>query len=316
MTREQAAAFLCVSVRTIGHWETGRARPSYAAFKLLRVYRHGDLIHPEWRSCSINHRGCLVKPEGHELKPSDLAWLCLLFRRAEMMGPLLRERDALKKQIQGLPFAHPVPKWCQEGAILTLRTAQYDSAKRELFCVETLALQWFPCDSRVAWPASGRLPSSNRGVSGFRNLSFASLGPEVVPNWHHERINQNSSGTAKPSPSSRPQGPAAAVFRFAGCAPQYGCDPGSSDLPSSSPQQWHAVRKATSQACKADQAGFAGGSPAARSFERCSLDVYATWQAQGGAQRAMPVRQWQEGQAMPSGVDLNPDASRNAGGAL
>ncbi|MCC5089260.1 helix-turn-helix domain-containing protein, partial [Xanthomonas campestris] len=45
-TREEAARFLNVSVRTIGHWETGRVRPTYAAFKLLRIYRHGDLIHP------------------------------------------------------------------------------------------------------------------------------------------------------------------------------------------------------------------------------------------------------------------------------
>ncbi|AZR24872.1 hypothetical protein NX81_011955 [Xanthomonas vasicola] len=316
LTREETARFLSVSVRTIGHWETGRARPSYAAFKLLRVYRHGSLIHPAWSKCFINHRGALVTAEGREIKATDLDWLSLLFRRAECMTPLMRERDALKEQIRSLPVAHSAPKWCQKGTVMTLRTAQYDPAKRGLSCVETLALQWFPCDSRVAWAASGRLPSSNRGVSGFRNLSFASLCLEVVPNWHHERIDQNSSGTAEPSPSSRPQSPAAAVFRFAGCAPQYGCDSGSSDLPSSSPQQWHAVGKATAEACKVDQAGFAGASPASRSLERCSLDVYATWQAQGGAQRAMPVRQWQEGQAMPSGVDLNRDASRNAGGAL
>ncbi|MFC7521662.1 VC1465 family Xer recombination activation factor [Xanthomonas populi] len=157
-TREQAARFLNVSVRTIGHWETGRARPTYAAFKLLRVYRHGDLIHPEWRSCFINHRGALVTAEGREIKATDLDWLSLLFRRAHMMGPLLRELDALKKQFQILSSARPAPKWCQNGAVMTLRTAQYDSAKRELFCVETLALQWFPCDSWVALAASGRLP--------------------------------------------------------------------------------------------------------------------------------------------------------------
>ncbi|WP_425522162.1 VC1465 family Xer recombination activation factor, partial [Xanthomonas citri] len=102
LTREEAARFLCVSVRTIGHWETGRVRPAYAAFKLLRVYRHGDLIHPAWSACSINHRGCLVTPEGREFKPADLAWLSLLFRRAEMMGPLLRERDDLRRQLQDI----------------------------------------------------------------------------------------------------------------------------------------------------------------------------------------------------------------------
>ena len=93
MTREQAADFLQVSVRTIGHWETGRARPSYAAFKLLRVYRHGDLIHPDWSHCRINRRGALVTPEGREIQSSDLSWFSLLVRRAKAFGELLRQRE-------------------------------------------------------------------------------------------------------------------------------------------------------------------------------------------------------------------------------
>lgn len=93
MSREAAADFLQVSVRTIGHWETGRARPSYAAFKLLRVMRHGDLIHPAWSACKINRRGALVTPEGHEIWSSDLAWLSLLVRRAKAFGELFRQRE-------------------------------------------------------------------------------------------------------------------------------------------------------------------------------------------------------------------------------
>ena len=93
MSREAAADFLQVSVRTIGHWETGRARPSYAAFKLLRVMRHGDLIHPAWSACKINRRGALVTPEGREIWSSDLAWLSLLVRRAKAFGELFRQRE-------------------------------------------------------------------------------------------------------------------------------------------------------------------------------------------------------------------------------
>ncbi|MEB1981636.1 VC1465 family Xer recombination activation factor, partial [Xanthomonas campestris pv. campestris] len=104
-TRDEAAEFLGVTLRTIGHWETGYSRPPYSAFKLLRTYRHGDLIHPAWSACSINRRGCLVTPEGHEIKPSDLAWISLLFRRAEMMGPLLRERDQLQRRLQDIQKA-------------------------------------------------------------------------------------------------------------------------------------------------------------------------------------------------------------------
>src|SRR5688572_12612570 len=62
LTREEAAEFVGVSLRTIGHWETGKARPQFAAFKLLRVYRHGDLIDPRWSGYAIV-RGKLVTPE-------------------------------------------------------------------------------------------------------------------------------------------------------------------------------------------------------------------------------------------------------------
>ncbi len=93
LSREDAAELVGVSLRTIGHWETGRARPSFAAFKLLRVYRHGDLIDPKWAGYSII-RGKLVTPENHTFEPHDLSWLSLLVRRARAFGDLLRERDA------------------------------------------------------------------------------------------------------------------------------------------------------------------------------------------------------------------------------
>lgn len=93
LSREAAAEFLQVSVRTIGHWETGGARPNYAAFKLLRVYRHGELIHPAWSACRINARGALVTPEGREIHAHELSWFSLLVRRAKAFGELLRQRD-------------------------------------------------------------------------------------------------------------------------------------------------------------------------------------------------------------------------------
>lgn len=93
LTREEAADFLGVSVRTIGHWETGEARPAYSAFKLLRVYRHGDLIDPRWSAYKLI-RGRLVTPENHTFEPADLGWLSLLVRRARALTDLLRVRDA------------------------------------------------------------------------------------------------------------------------------------------------------------------------------------------------------------------------------
>ena len=87
LSREEAARFLGVSLRTIGHWETGKSRPNYAAFKLLRIFRNGDLIDPEWSGYSII-RGKLVTPENHEFAPGDLSWLSLLCRRAQAVSGL------------------------------------------------------------------------------------------------------------------------------------------------------------------------------------------------------------------------------------
>lgn len=90
-TRIQAAEFLGVSLRTVGHWETGRARPSYAAFKLLRVLRNGQLIDPAWHQFRLI-RGRLVTPEGHSFHPADMSWQSLLCRQAEAFRDLIRTR--------------------------------------------------------------------------------------------------------------------------------------------------------------------------------------------------------------------------------
>ena len=80
-SREDVAEFLGVSLRTVGHWETGKARVPYAAFRLLRVALRGDMLDPAWQGYRIA-RGRLVTPEGYAFGPGDLAWLSLLVARA------------------------------------------------------------------------------------------------------------------------------------------------------------------------------------------------------------------------------------------
>lgn len=233
------------------------------------------------------------------------------------MGPLLRERDALRLQLDQLRL-QAVPVWHHIGVISASVVAGGDHAKRWLLPAGTLALQAFPCDSRVAWAASGRLPSSNRGVSGFRNLSFASNDANVVPKWCHERIRQSSSGTPQPQASIRSQNAIAAVFRFAWCSFEYRGYSAASHVPACGPRQWDAV--ASDRGCtQVSEAAF-GQTVSAVFASSCgqSLACDSTWYAtaQGGAQRPLPMPQRQEGQAVPSGVDLNRDASRNVWGAL
>lgn len=93
LTREQASGLLGVSLRTVGGWETGASRCPYAAFKLLRVLKHGEFMDVRWSGFQII-RGKLVTPENHEIDPGDLAWLTLLCRRADAFSELLHQRDA------------------------------------------------------------------------------------------------------------------------------------------------------------------------------------------------------------------------------
>ncbi len=283
MTREQAAAFLRVSVRTIGHWETGRARPSYAAFKLLRVYRHGDLIHPEWGGCSINHRGALVTPEGHELKPSDLAWLSLLFRRAEMMGPLLRERDDLRRQLQEIEHQ-------------ATAGAAGDGP-------------WACLLLNKSHAASAILPNSQT-YQGFSWVSAVSCdGATMGPQWGHERCYPQAQSQVAYACSRGGQGSRPASGRL--------------------PERVHPVlhfgtgethtqgvvvsSRSTSGQEKARLSGSVIGGPI---LGRPRSDDGKASACQGWPERELPMWQWSQGQALPSGVDLNRDASRNAGGAL
>lgn len=98
LSRHEAAALVGVSLRTVGHWETGAARPAFAAFKLLRVYRHGDLIDPRWQGFQIV-RGLLVTPEGHSFRPDEMLWQSLLVRRSRALSDLLAERDAREREV-------------------------------------------------------------------------------------------------------------------------------------------------------------------------------------------------------------------------
>ena len=101
LTREQAADLVGVSLRTVGHWETDGSRPAYAAFKLLRVFRHGDLLHPAWKGYSIV-RGRLVTPEGHCFLPHEMVWQSLLVRMAHQFRLASRERAGLPSVLTAL----------------------------------------------------------------------------------------------------------------------------------------------------------------------------------------------------------------------
>lgn len=80
-SREDVADFLGVSLRTIGHWETGKARPTYAAYRLLRIHQKGELVDPAWSAFRLQ-RGLLITPEGHTFTPGEMTWQSLIVQRA------------------------------------------------------------------------------------------------------------------------------------------------------------------------------------------------------------------------------------------
>ncbi len=170
LSREAAASFLKVSLRTIGNWETGQARPSYAAFKLLRVYRHGDLIHPAWSACHINHRGALVTPEGHEIKPHELGWLSLLVRRAALLRDVMRERDSLRGQL-AVAAAALTGRGEREARALGLVHYKTSDTRPRQAMGESVAAQWFPQE----WQGTGMAVSM-----AFHNVGMAPFWPRQI----------------------------------------------------------------------------------------------------------------------------------------
>ena len=251
LDREQAAEFLNVSVRTIGHWETGRARVSYTAFKLLRVYRHGDLIHPAWSACKINRRGALVTPEGHEIHAHDLTWLSLLCRRAAGFTDLLRQREAGRFPVaeEGRPAAAP-----PAGALGLVSSTTSDTGS-----LETLVLSTF----RVVPPG-------------------ALLGALVVPKWHHDNL-KITARTACSESASRSQSAVGSACGGGGDIDQCGRSAGPPGIPPAGPEasQRLACGEATFFNNAPDDASKAGESADAEGGTQRAVSVLQREKGQG-----------------------------------
>ena len=276
-TREAAADFLGVSVRTIGHWETGAARPAYAAFKLLRVYRHGDLIDPRWSGYKLL-RGKLVSPEGHTFEPTDMVWWSLTVRmahafrdrqRAERAARAGREAASGRPAAAALPpppISNPDPQ--QGGSEATALGLVYYSTTSTFF-QETPVKQ---------------LPTA------------ACVAAKVVPQSHHASQSL-ALGEAQPPTPARPEGPASGLCRPDGAFPEHRRDPGPSQLP---PVR-HEASAPARPACGSGGSPTSGSAGRDRSIAGLFAQAGDNAHGQGGQERALPVRQRPQGQALPSG---------------
>lgn len=182
LSREDAAELLGVSLRTVGHWETGKVRVSYAAFKLLRVYRHGDLIDPRWSAFKLR-KGRLVTPEGHSFEPGDVSWLALLVRRAKLVTEVVAQRDALRAELATLQAA--VGEADRRLGLVYMKTTHTTQ-------LEPLVYQ------------------------GFRGSQPVAFGANVVPTWQHGYSRQTEPRTAQSTPAARSEGAVADLRRYDG----------------------------------------------------------------------------------------------------
>ncbi|SON77956.1 hypothetical protein XAP412_1430001 [Xanthomonas phaseoli pv. phaseoli] len=244
----------------------------------LRVYRHGSLIHPEWSSCFINHRGALVTAEGREIRATDLDWLSLLFRRAEMMGPLLRERDQLQRRLQ------------------EVEQASAGEAGRGLGLVYSSTSDTHRVDSLQH--------------KAFSGLPILESGTIMAPNWHLKSSKwhhvEDTDGTAQPSATAGREGGASGLCGWSWNLAQRGCDLGYSQFLAVRDEAGSSLRRGCSQGPQIE-----GPVRCASPNCRAGIDSQAGW-----SQRGVPVFQRQKGEALPPRVDLNHDASRNVGGAV
>lgn len=149
LSRQQAAKFLGVSLRTIGHWETGKAPPGLAATRLLQVLHHGRIAHPAWQGFSVNRAGALCSPESREFYPADFVWWSLTVERARELSRLtgllpVSEAAAAPELHRRAPARRSFRDWAclfnQQGESVLLVRGQRRWGRRGRFGRARLAL--------------------------------------------------------------------------------------------------------------------------------------------------------------------------------
>jgi transcriptional regulator with XRE-family HTH domain len=96
LSRQQAAALLFVSLRTVQLWESGRVRIPYAAFRLLRVCTGYELPGSSWRGWKLSG-DVLVSPEGKNFSACDLNALALTFAIARQWKKDYSEKQSRER---------------------------------------------------------------------------------------------------------------------------------------------------------------------------------------------------------------------------
>lgn len=105
ISQAEAAMLLRVTLRTLQNWEAGKTRVPYAAYRLLRIMRNGELPGRQWAGWRL-WGGKLYTPEGRWVEPWESSWWSLLVLQARAFRDLMA-RQAAERVAAGAGAARP-----------------------------------------------------------------------------------------------------------------------------------------------------------------------------------------------------------------
>ena len=157
LTREEAAAYLRVSARTVAAWETGASPAPFAAvetFRLLSESTAFRLSHKAWDGWFINHQtAALISPDVGRLEvlPDEINALPRLYAErdyhkteAERLRKELAEAQAENTRLRTL--------YLEDGVTDELRT-MHDRLAGLLGRIGTARIMGFPSSNETPHPA-------------------------------------------------------------------------------------------------------------------------------------------------------------------
>lgn len=313
LSQQAAAKALGVCLRTVRHWDRGRNRVPWAAVRLLRLLRGGDLgeLSPRWAGWRVLGDR-LVTPAGVTFGAHEFTWWALTCLQARSWQRAFDRSASRPSAGVGLPAAVPVVdgdalELCPVGSNGETASSAPDALTTDL--LTPLVQQGQATAARGARQraaGTGLVSNATKGTRDRESEAGCGLsGVDVGPQWGQNGATNPTVNGHDGTPKAQPETPARAArgpARSGGARVhqrQRGDGGGAAQLDPVA-QQAAAARRPSGH----DLDGSAHAS--------CQQ---AGDRAQGRAECALPVRQRPEVQALPrQGLKVPSPASLAASG--
>ena len=217
LSRNAAAEFLGVSLRTVAYWEAGRCRVPWSVIRLLRIVRLGDLgaLSRDWSGWSL-HAGALRSPEGRAFTPHESAWWALLVAQARAFRDGRARLGGVGAEAPARPQAVPPQPEAGDAVPLDADAAGHGQGVFPLNALEGVlvpvhsgwAAVWSVGGGALARPAcsTGLVSYSTSGshyadFEHFPSLHAGPHGGNLAPLWPHGVVTHAPDFQAQRSPS-------------------------------------------------------------------------------------------------------------------